>query len=146
MSSEVLIAHPTSEGRGSAMSMVLHPADKGSLGFIECWLAKQVCTGLSPSRFDWENCLRVRLYAIGLAEMCMVFRGMKERACIGKGRGSVNVRFSHRIEPIAGYLLEATDLEGSSACIMLTQPEAVFLSLAIEASMGVLAFGEGGNE
>ena len=83
--------------------------------------------------------------------MLMVFRGMQESIADGKGlfhrtaTANAVIKFSHMIEPRPGYLLSVSskpfDGELKDAYIMLRMEEAIWLSTAIEASMGVLVFG-----
>ena len=83
--------------------------------------------------------------------MLMVFRGMQE--CIQDGKGlfhrtatsNVIIKFSHRIEPRPGYLLEVSskpiDGELSSAFFVFRPEEALWFSTALEGAMPALVFG-----
>lgn len=164
---EVLIAHPSASGKGSALSTTLHPADGGRLGYLDVKIAKQTSPILAsqillpgtPSRFDWDGAVNLRLYVSDLTQMLMVFRGYQESIQDGKGLfhrkadgTSLIVKMSHRIEPVPGYLFEVSEHpkdkggEPRTAWIVFRNEEALWFCTALEASMGVLVFGEGGHE
>ena len=81
-----------------------------------------------------------------------MFRGERESMCDGKGiyirSSGCGVRFDvrHVIEPICGYVFEAYRVDASgeetSRRIALSSAEALALCLALENSMGILAFGK----
>ena len=154
--------HANAKGTGSAINFELHPAhwgpDGNTEGSIFASFANQKTVGVRngpetvfPS-FDWKNKLTMRLTISDISQMLMVFRGMQESVCDGKGlfhrssRYTTVIKFDHRIEPFPGYTLEVyrKSLDGSDqrhAFISFSPAEAVGLSLAIEQSMGVIAFG-----
>lgn len=154
--------HANAKGTGSAISFELHPAHSSPEGNIEGSIfvsfANQKTVGVRngsetvfPS-FDWKNRIVLRLTMSDITQMLMVFRGMQESVCDGKGlfhrssRYNTVIQFDHRIEPYPGYTLEVyrKSFDGADqqhAFISFSQAEAVGLSLAIEQSMGVIAFG-----
>ena len=149
--------HPNGRGTGGAIQFELHPAHGCTDGSIFATFARQKTVGTCEGsvrtfpRFDWANRICVKLDMSDLLQMLQVFRGMQESIADGKGLFHRNthsctiVKLEHRIEPQPGYLLEAfrRPLEGepSNAGIVLTVSEALGLSLAIEQSMDVIAFG-----
>jgi len=154
--------HASPKGTGSAINFELHPAHWASGAYVEGSLfvtfANQKTIGVRngaetvfPS-FDWKNKITMRLTMSDISQMLMVFRGMQESIADGKGlfhrssRYNTMIKFEHRIEPCPGYILEVyrKSLDGSEqqhAFIAFSPAEAVGLSLAIEQSMGVIAFG-----
>ena len=149
--------HPNGRGTGGAVQFELHPAHGCTDGSIFATFARQKTVGSCEGnvrtfpRFDWANRICVKLDMTDLLQMLQVFRGMQESIADGKGlfhrstRSNTIVKLEHRIEPQPGYLLEAfrRPLEGdpSRAGVVLTVSEALGLSLAIEQSMDVIAFG-----
>jgi hypothetical protein len=149
--------HPNGRGTGGAIQFELHPAHGCTDGSIFATFARQKTVGTCEGsvrtfpRFDWANRICVKLDMSDLLQMLQVFRGMQESIADGKGlfhrstHSNTIVKLEHRIEPQPGYLLEAfrRPLEGepSSAGVVLTVSEALGLSLAIEQSMDVIAFG-----
>ena len=154
--------HANAKGNGSAINIELHPAHWSAEGNVEGSLfvsmANQKTVGVRngaetvfPS-FDWKNRLILRLTMSDIAQIMMVFRGMQESACDGKGifhrssRYNTVIKFEHRIEPHPGYTLDVyrKSLDGAEqqhSFIAFSPAEAVGLSLAIEQSMGLIAFG-----
>ena len=150
--------HPNGRGTGGAIQFELHPAHGCTDGSIFATFARQKTVGTCEGsvrtfpRFDWANRICVKLDMSDLLQMLQVFRGMQESIADGKGlfhrntHSNTIVKLEHRIEPQPGYLLEAfrRPLEGgesSHAGVVLTVSEALGLSLAIEQSMDVIAFG-----
>ena len=149
--------HPNGRGTGGAVQFELHPAHGSTDGSIFATFARQKTTGSREGsiqtfpRFDWSNRICVKLDMSDLLQMLQVFRGMQESIADGKGlfhrsaKSSTVVKLEHRIEPQPGYLLEVSrkPLEGDPcrAGVVLTVSEALGLSLAIEQSMDVIAFG-----
>ena len=154
--------HASPKGSGSAINFELHPAHWSAEGNIEGSLfvsmANQKTVGVRngsetvfPS-FDWKNRLVLRLTMTDIAQIVMVFRGMQES--VGEGRGIFHrsaryntvIKFEHRIDPHPCYALEVyrKSLDGAEqqrSFIAFSPAEAVGLSLAIEQSMSLLAFG-----
>lgn len=149
------IYHPNARGTGSAVRLALYPAhERTAAGFIRLELAKQktaVSVTSETPAFDWGNAIVAKLCVSDLAQMLMVFRGHQESIADGKGlfhrtaTANAVIKFSHVIEPRPGYLFSVSskpfDGELKDAYIMLRMEEAIWLSTAIEASMGVLVFG-----
>ena len=149
--------HPNGRGTGGAVQFELHPAHGSTDGSIFAMFARQKTIGGNDGsirtfpRFDWANRICVKLDMSDLIQMLQVFRGMQESIAEGKGlfhrsaRSSTVVKLEHRIEPQPGYVFEAwrKPLEGepSKVGIVFTCAEALGLSLAIEQSMDVIAFG-----
>ena len=151
------ICHPSPSGKGSALRLELHPAHGSVTGCIMIELARQKSVVsvqgevTTFATFDWDNAIVAKLCVGDIAQMLMVFRGMQESIQDGKGifhrtaTANAIIKFSHQIEPRPGYLLSVSskpfDGELKDAYIMLRMEEAIWLSTAIEASMGVLVFG-----
>jgi len=150
--------HPTPSGTGCAMKMNLHPAHDDVSGSIMLTLANQMTignrNGPNPTyaTFDWENALTVKLDFEDLSRMLQVFRGECESVGDGKGLYHATAQFStsihlrHMVEPMSAYSLELyrTSRDGKSeshARFLMRPNEALGISLAIEDSFGVIAFG-----
>ena len=150
--------HPNGRGTGCAVQFELHPAHDQVEGSIFTTFAKQKTTGEYNSEvrtfptFDWENRICVKLDLSDLIQMLQTFRGCQESIADGKGlfhrttTANMIIKLEHRIEPCPGYVFEVTRREIGAedtqrAGIVLTVNEAFMLSLAIEQSIGVLAFG-----
>lgn len=149
--------HPNARGTGCAVRFELHPAHDNVGGSIFATFARQRSVGgmnggqrVFPS-FDWANRICVKLDIADLSQMLEVFRGMLESMGDGKGlfhsseNASTIIRLEHRIEPSPGYLFEvrrkAGSAEATSCGLIFSPTEALGLSLAIEQSMGYIAFG-----
>lgn len=151
------ICHPHPAGKGSAVRFELYPARGAVAGHIMVEIAPQKSAASAAGEvpvfatFDWSRALRVKLCASDLAQVVMVFRGMQESIADGKGlfhrtqTANTVFKFAHMIEPRPGYLLEVSskphDGELATVHFIFRPEEAVWLSLAIEASMGVIVFG-----
>ena len=149
--------HPNGRGTGGAVQFELHPAHGNTDGSIFAVFARQKTVGTQDGavrtfpRFDWANRICVKLDMADLIQMLQVFRGMQESIADGKGlfhrsaRSSTVVKLEHRIEPQPGYAFEVCrkPLEGEASRmgILFSCAEALGLSLAIEQSMDVIAFG-----
>ena len=149
--------HPNGRGTGGVVQFELHPAHGSTDGSIFASFARQKTVGAMDGatrtfpRFDWANRICVKLDMADLMQMLQVFRGMQESIADGKGlfhrheRGSTVIKLEHRIEPQPGYLFEAwrrpESGEASRIGVVFTVNEALGLSLAIEQSMDVIAFG-----
>lgn len=150
--------HPTPTGTGCAMKMNLHPAHDDVSGCIMLTLANQMTIGdrrgAAPvyATFDWENAITVKLDFDDLSRMLQVFRG--ECESVGEGKGlyhmtaqfATSIHFRHILEPSSAYSLELfrTSKDGKSeshARFIMRPNEALGISLAIEDSFGVIAFG-----
>lgn len=150
--------HPNGRGTGGAVQFELHPAHDQIDGSIFATFARQKTCGTRENgittypSFDWENRICVKLDLSDLIQMLQTFRGYQESIADGKGlfhrttTANMIIKLEHRIEPCPGYVFEVTRREIGAedtqrAVIMLTVNEAFMLSLAIEQSIGVLAFG-----
>ena len=149
--------HPNGRGTGGAVQFELHPAHGNTDGSIFAVFARQKTVGSQDEgrrtfpRFDWANRICVKLDMSDLLQMLQVFRGMQESIADGKGlfhrnaRSSTIIKLEHRIEPQPGYLFEASrraqEGEPTRIGVVFTVTEALGLSLAIEQSMDVIAFG-----
>lgn len=149
--------HPNARGTGGVCSLELHPAHDSTDGSIWASFANQMTVGdmrgPNPTfaRFDWENKIVVKLDFNDLTKMLQVFRGECESVEEGKGlfhrspKASTRICLKHLVEPIPGYMLEVFRTgSGGEECrarILLAPNEALGLSAAIEASLGVIAFG-----
>lgn len=149
--------HANPRGTGAVVQFELHPAHDNVDGSIFASFARQKTTGgmnggvRTFATFDWQNRVTVKLDISDLSQMLQVFRGMQESIADGRGlfhnmeRGSTVIRLEHRIEPVTGYLFEVSRKLGEGDAVrigvMLSPTEALGLSLAMEQSMGVIAFG-----
>lgn len=151
------ICHPMPSGRGSAVRFTLCPAHGNVPGCVRCEIARQkTCSSVQGgvptfAMFDWENKIAMKFCVSDLAQFLMVFRGMQEWIQDGKGlfhrtaTSNVIIKFSRRIEPRPGYLLEVSskpiDGELSSAFFVFHPDEALWFSTALEGAMPALVFG-----
>ena len=151
--------HPNGRNTGAAVQFELHPAHGFTDGSIFVTFAKQKTVGTREGnvytfpRFDWANRICVKLDMADLVQMLQVFRGMQESIADGKGlfhRSETHnciIKLEHRLEPQPGYVFEVSrkavgdDGETERVGIVFTMAEALGLSLAIEQSMDVIAFG-----
>ena len=148
--------HANGKGTGCAAKFELHPAHDSTEGSIFLRLANQrLGDGSANPRiypsFDWDGAITIRLAFADVCEFLRVFRGECESIQDGKGLfhryagGAVKVGLRHMVEPLPCYSLEACRLDPDgnehSACIVLSSAEALGLSLALEDSMGLIAFG-----
>lgn len=148
--------HANAKGTGCAAKFELHPAHNAVEGCISVLMANQVMgdpDANSPvhPRFDWDNAMAFNLAFADICEFLRVFRGECESIQDGKGlyirnpECAMRVSLRHMIEPLLCYSLEACRLDPDgnehSACIVLSSAEALGLSLALEDSMGLIAFG-----
>lgn len=151
---QLFLYHANAKGNGCAMGVELRPTQKERRGCVVMTFANQICQDLMFPRFDWDGAVEVKLYLVDVARVLQVFRGECESICDGKGiyiRSSASgygVRYDvrHVIEPICGYVFEAYRVDASgeetSRRIALSSAEALALCLALENSMGILAFGK----
>lgn len=149
--------HPNAKGTGCAVSFELHPARDKTAGCIFAVFAPQKTIGnrneteRTMPTFDWKNKMCIKLEIPDLAQMLQVFRGEYESLADGKGlyhvsaSGSTVIRLERRLEPIAGFAFDisrkTTDGESRRSAIFFTGSEALAFSLAVEQSLGQLAFG-----
>lgn len=152
-----IICHPAPNGKGSALRLELHPARGRVPGYVYLEIARQRTAESAEGEvrtfatFDWPGKIAVKLGLDEIAEMIMIFRGMRESIQDGRGvfirtaRESCVFKFSHVIEPRPGYFLQLDrkphDGEPESAYFVFRIAEAVWLSCALEASMNLLVFG-----
>ena len=149
--------HPNGKGTGSAITI---DTESGSTyNYVHLKLARQKTVAMRTAdgetfpTFDWEHQTEVHLKIVDVAEMLQVFRGCQESIADGKGlfmrdaNGHAIVKLEHRIEPVHGYVLEVSSkAEGSDETekthFFFRTTEAFAVALALEQSMGKLAFGD----
>lgn len=144
------IHHANARGTGSAMRVELAPAHDGERGRVTLRLAPQ--EAVQTVAFDWSAATTAELDLFEVAKMLEVFRGCSES--VNDGRGIFRrsdalctvVQVAHRVEPAPGYFVEIARKsvaggETRKVGILLTATEAFALSLALEGSMGRIAFG-----
>lgn len=149
--------HANGKCTGCAAYFELYPAHDCEDGSIRLRLAGQKAplntdNMLVFPSFDWERGISVRLTFDDLCRMLQVFRGEVESLADGKGifhhsrRAFTALRLCHVVEPCSCFKLEAHERVNDSQnettlAIFLTPSEALGLQLAIESSMGLIAFG-----
>ena len=151
--------HPNGRGTGAAVQFEVYPAQAAVDGGIFATFARQKTCGsmeggvVTFPRFDWDNRIVVKLDMADLMQMVQVFRGMQESIADGKGLFHKSethyciVKMEHRIEPQPGYAFEVSRRKNGSEDkperigIVFTVSEALGLLLAIENSVGLIAFG-----
>lgn len=148
--------HANANGNGCAMGVELRPAQEEKGGCIVMTFANQNHETQQDAmfpRFDWDTAVRVKLDLVDVARVLQVFRGECESICDGKGifirslGHAMRFNVRHVIEPVSGYAFEVHRVDTStgeqtSHLIVLSSAEALALSLALENSMGMLAFGK----
>ena len=153
---QMFICHANANGNGCAMGVELHPARTDCQGFVGMRFAAQMDEPRQDKmfpRFEWDKAIRVKLDLVDVARVLQVFRGECESICDGKGifirslGHAVRFNVRHVIEPVSGYIFEVHRVDTSSGeetsrLICLSSAEALALSLALENSMGMLAFGK----
>lgn len=147
--------HANARGTGTALCLELHPAGPDADGFILTTIAQQKSPIPEPT-FDWENAIAFRLGILDLSKVLQVLHGWHESIDEGKwlycrtdcrtDNGCTVVRFTHRIEPVIGYVLDVSHRpnEGEEIVSMhfaLTESEAFALAEVIEQAMLPVAFG-----
>ena len=161
------IYHPNGHGTGSALKMSIVPATNNCDGKVWMMAARQsLCIGHTPSDvrhplFDWDGAICASLGPVDAARLLMVFRGECESVNDGAGIfirfpgencDAVKVSLRHVVEPVSGYAFEFThsfredgeksaETKTETARVSLVAAEALAISLALEQSMGLLAFG-----
>lgn len=163
------IYHPNGRGTGGALKIAIVPASEKSEGKVWMMAARQslgVHHGHTPSGagyplFNWDDAICASLGPVDAARLLMVFRGECESVNDGAGIfmrfpgercDAVKVTLRHVIEPVDGYMFEFfhSFLEsGEKDAVTKTETTRVFLmgaealaiSLALEQSMRLLAFG-----
>lgn len=151
--------HPNGKGTGGAMTVTLIPATNLQAGGLMLEFAMQSSVASRDGevrtfpRFDWANRIAIKLDMTEATKLLEVFRGVHESIDDGKGlfiRGEKRCtvfKVEHRVDPVPGFLLSVCrkevggDGKEDKAWIVLTMTEALGLSLAIEQSMAVMAFG-----
>ena len=144
--------HANGRGAGCAVKIELHPANAEAEGCVRVVLAPQKDAGTIPE-FDWTNTIDFRLSPVDVARVLEVLRGVAESLEDGKGifhrtrNASKAMRFYHVIEPRPGYCLEVfcKSVEGEECAerrLLFSTTEAFAVALALESSMGRLAFGD----
>lgn len=150
--------HANGMGTGCAVKFKLHPAHDADDGYISVRMVNQMTLDYriaNPQiypRFDWDNATAFNLTFADICEFLRVFRGECESIQDGKGlyirnpECAMRVTLRHIVEPINGYSLEAYRHDmgtgaDTSARIILFSSEALGLCLALEQSMGLIAFG-----
>lgn len=124
--------------------------DDGERGRVTLRLAPQ--EAVQTVAFDWSAAATAELDLFEVAKMLEVFRGCS--GSVNDGRGIFRrsdalctvVQVAHRVEPAPGYFVEIARKsvaggETRKVGILLTATEAFALSLALEGSMGRIAFG-----
>ena len=149
--------HANAKGTGAAVKFELHPAHGEADGSIVLTVAPQgnIPDGSTFATFDWANPLTVKLGFDDLAKFLQVFRG--ERESINGNRGLSHyspelghtVQLAHKLDPVSGYALEVVEftkngtkeVKSRKAHFFFSSSESLGLALAIEQSMGLIAFG-----
>lgn len=163
------IYHPNARGTGGALKMSIVPASHNGEGKVWMMVARQslgVHTGHTQSgagcpRFNWDDAICASLGPVDVARLLMVFRGECESVNDGAGifmrfpverLDAVKVTLRHVIEPVAGYQFEFihsfresgekdAETKTETGRVFLVEAEALAMSLALEQSMRLLAFG-----
>lgn len=164
------IYHPNAKGTGGALKVSIVPASEKSEGKVWMMAARQSVGGApmayAPSNvrhpvFDWDEAICASLGPVGAARLLMVFRGECESVNDGAGVfirfpgencDAVKVTLRHVIEPVVGYQFEFihtfhesgeknAGTKTETVRVFLVEAEALALSLALEQSMRLLAFG-----
>lgn len=155
------IYHPNAKGTGGALKVAIVPASNKGEGKVWMMSARQTSAPNAFPRFDWDGAICASLGPVDAARLLMVFRGECESVNDGAGIfirfpgencDAVKVSLRHVVEPVSGYAFEFThsfredgeksaETKTETARVSLVAAEALAISLALEQSMGLLAFG-----
>lgn len=164
------IYHPNVKGTGGALKVSIVPASEKSEGKVWMMAARQSVGGApmiyTPSNvrhpvFGWDDAICASLGPVDAARLLMVFRGECESVNDGAGVfirfpgekcDAVKVTLRHVVEPVAGYVFEfihssresgekGAEPKTETVRVSLGAAEALVVSLALEQSMRLLAFG-----
>ncbi len=153
--------HANGKGTGSAAKFEVIPATGTHDGTVYLTLAaqKSIATGSREqgtrqhATFDWTNRVVVKLNFSDLCHMLPVFMGVADHAGDEKGlyhdsrQASSIIRLARQTEQFPGVLLDISrrmkaDSENQTRIrILFTHAEAYGIGVALEQSMGLLAFG-----
>lgn len=149
--------HANEKGTGSAIQMELQPAWGEKPGYVWVEIAGQKTAGTRSGEgtafpsFDWANKTVFRLDCNDLSEILQVMRGVNEKVKDGKGlfhkssKGTTIIKFEHVVSPRVGYMFDVrkkgANGEMSHRYFMFDATEAYVVLLALEQSMGCIAFG-----
>jgi len=153
--------HPNGRGNGAAIQFSVEPATADRDGAVFFSIAKQNGTaGSSPEQrfasFDWANKTTVKLNFIEVAEILMVFGGQapalshagKDGLYHNSAQATTSIELKRSEDPARpGYLLgvgrtpKADPNARQYHTFVFRPPEAFGLRLALQAEMGLLAFG-----
>lgn len=155
------IYHPNGRGTGSALKMSIVPASNKCEGEVWMVAARQSPAAKYQTRFNWDDAICASLGPVDAARLLMVFRGECESVNDGAGIfirfpgekcDAVKVTLRHVVEPVAGYVFEffhsfredggkGAEAKTETVRVFLVAAEALAISLALEQSMRLLAFG-----
>lgn len=153
--------HPNGRGNGAAIRFSVEPATADRDGAVFFSIAKQNGTaGSTPEQkfasFDWANRTTVKLNFVEVAEILMVFGGQasalshagKDGLYHNSAQATTSVELKRSEDPgRPGYLLgvgrtpKADPNARQYHAFVFRPAEAVGLRLALQAEMGLLAFG-----
>lgn len=155
--------HPNMKGTGSALQLELHPADGNQDGCLFLRIAAQNGTGAAPTAdqprrfasFDWQNKITVKINFFEVCDILILLSGVAGKLThAGKdglfhttSSSSTTIEMKRGEDPdhpcfqmFIGKTLKA-DGSRKSIAFYFSIPEALGLRLALEQSMGLLAFG-----
>ncbi len=153
--------HANGKGTGSAARLEVIPAcgDRDGVVFVTLAQQKSVATGSASqgnrqhATFDWQNRVTVKLNFGDLCQMLLVFRGQSATIAEGKGlyhdsrNTTTIINLSRQAEPYPGLALDVSRRgkdESEQAVrvrIVFNAAEAFGLGVALEQTLGLLAFG-----
>ena len=163
------IYHPNAKGTGGALKMAIVPASNNDEGKVWIMAARQsigvhrgyTLSDIGYPLFNWDDAICASLSPVDVARLLMVFRGECESVDDGAGIfmrfpgencDAVKVTLRHVVEPVAGYQFEFVhsfresgekdaETKTETVHVFLGAAEALAISLALEQSMRLLAFG-----
>lgn len=147
---ELVLCHIDDEGTGSAVKFAVVPASCYETGGLKVTFALE-----DGGVIDWEgSSVEVLMEFEDVAKLLGVLRGESERIELMfrsydkeiKDTSPCELSFKHELEPISGYRFDVYEkygdnLEPTHWSFLLTNSEAMGLSIALENSMSAIAFG-----
>lgn len=125
---KLVIAHPNSKGTGCKLTMQLNPVSDDAEGSLTLYFQNQCGVGI----FCEDDYGSITLSFSEVGELLGVLMGWVETVYDGKGffDGNTRLTFTHKIDPVAGYLFEFTT-ETQRYHIFLSNSEAIALTEAL---------------
>lgn len=134
---KLVISRPNSRGTGRKLTMQLNPVSDKSEGSLTLYFQRQLDIGI----FNEDDYESITLSFAGVGKLLSVLFGCTETVDDGRGFycGNTRLTFSHKIEPIPGYVFEFTT-ETQRYCIFISNAEAIALTEALRYACGRMLY------